>query len=99
MRGIIGGLGSFDVRVSTSQVAFRRRRGFAYLWMPGMYLDKPAADVVLSIALGRLDGSRRFQQAAHPTPRIGCATWRSRDLGDIDDEVADWLRGAAERAG
>ncbi|MDO8308132.1 MAG: hypothetical protein Q7V58_07225 [Actinomycetota bacterium] len=34
------------VRVSRSQVAFRRRRGFAFLWSPGQYLHGPAAPVV-----------------------------------------------------
>lgn len=45
--------GPIDVRVSKSQVAFRRRQGFAYLWLPGLYLSRPDAEVVLSIALGR----------------------------------------------
>src|SRR5690606_16703811 len=33
--------GPIDVRVSKSQVAFRRRQGFAYLWLPGLYLSRP----------------------------------------------------------
>ena len=47
--------GGFDFTVNTSksQVAFRRRRGFAYLWLPGQYLRHPNVDVVLSLALGR----------------------------------------------
>ena len=31
-------LGPHDTKVSRSQVAFRRRRGFAYLWRPGQYV-------------------------------------------------------------
>ncbi len=50
-------LGRIDVRVTKSQVAFRRDRAFAYLWLPGHYLRKPGAEVVLSIALvGTLNG-------------------------------------------
>jgi hypothetical protein len=30
--------GNVQVRTSKSQVAFRRERGFAYLWLPGQYL-------------------------------------------------------------
>lgn len=92
-------LGPFDVRVSKSQVAFRRRRGFAYLWMPGKYLRKPTAEVVLSIALGRLDESRRFKEVVHPAPAHWMHHLEIHGLGDVDEEVADWLREAAERAG
>ena len=46
---VVADLGTHEVRVSRSQVAFRRRRGFAYLWRPGQYVrsEVPAA---LSVA-------------------------------------------------
>ena len=91
--------GPIEVRVSRSQVAFWRKRGFAYLWMPGQYLKHPGAEVVLSIALGRLDGSDRFKEVAHPTPRHWIHHLEIRDLADLDDEVAGWLHEAAARAG
>jgi hypothetical protein len=34
----IGGVGATEPRVTKSQVAFRRRRAFAWTWMPGIYL-------------------------------------------------------------
>ena len=34
---VVDRLGDAEVRVSRSQVAFRRTRGFAYLWLPGRY--------------------------------------------------------------
>ena len=40
------GLGQVEVRVTKSQVAFRRDRGFAYLWVPGHHLKNPDAEVV-----------------------------------------------------
>jgi hypothetical protein len=52
VRSSLAGLGEFDIRTSRSQVAFRRKHGFAYLWRPGQYLSKPGAEVVLTIALG-----------------------------------------------
>jgi len=91
-------VGPLDVRVTKSQVAFRRKRGFAYLWMPGKYLDKPGAEVVLSICLGRRDDSARFKQVAHPSPRQWMHHLEVHHLDDIDDEVAGWLREAADRA-
>ena len=44
------------VQVSRSQVALRRRRGFGWLWLPGRYLARPGAEVVLTVALGRREG-------------------------------------------
>lgn len=91
-------LGPVDVRVSKSQVALRRRSGFAYLWMPGQYLGHTDVDVVLSIALGRHDRSARWKEVAHPSPKHWIHHLEVRDLADLDDEVADWLRESAERA-
>ena len=86
------------IRTSTSQVAFRCRRGFAYLWMPGRYLTKPAAEVVLSIALDRHLESARFKQEAHPAPSVWMHHLEIHALADLDDEVEGWLREAADRA-
>jgi hypothetical protein len=91
-------LGAVTVRASRSQVAFRRRRGFAYLWMPGMYLARPAAEVVLSIALDRELVSSRFKEVVHPSPRIWMHHLEISSLDDLDDEVLGWLRAAYEAA-
>ncbi len=96
---MVGRHGPFEVRISKSQAAFRRKRGFAYLWMPAQYLRKPTAEVVLSIALGRLDGSTRFKEVVHPVPAHWMHHLEILNLSDLDDEVAAWLREAADRAG
>jgi hypothetical protein len=84
------------VRVSTSQVAFRRgRRGVAYLWRPGQYLRKPAAEVVLSIPLRRRLPSARFKEVVHPAPEVWMHHLEIRSPDEVDDEVAAWLREAA----
>jgi Domain of unknown function (DUF5655) len=87
------------VAVTTSQVALRRRRGFAWLWLPGRWLARPAADVVLSVALGRHDPSPRFKAVVHPSRAHWMHHLEITDLADVDDEVAGWLREAADRAG
>lgn len=87
------------VRVSRSQVAFRRRRGLAWLWLPGQYLDRPAAEVVLSVALGRRDPSPRWKEVAHPASAHWIHHLEIRQASDVDDEVDGWLREAAGRAG
>ena len=91
--------GPIEVRVSKSQVSFRRRRGFAYLWLPGRYLSRPDAEVVLSIALGHHVESPRWKQVVEPTPGRWMHHLEIRDITDIDEEVVQWLREAAARAG
>jgi hypothetical protein len=99
VRAVLDRLGPCEVRVSRSQVAFRRARGFAWLWLPGQYLRDPGAEVVLSVALGRRDVSPRWKEVSHPSARHWMHHLEIRGLDDLDDEVADWLREAAERAG
>ncbi|WP_199522365.1 DUF5655 domain-containing protein [Geodermatophilus marinus] len=91
--------GGAQVRVGRSQVTFRRRRGFAWLWRPGRYLRGPVAEVVLSVALGRPDPSPRWKQVVHPSGRHWVHHLEVRDPAEIDGEVAGWLREAAGRAG
>jgi hypothetical protein len=99
VRAVLEAAGGCEVKVSKSQVTFRRRRGFAYLWLPGQYLRRPGADVVLSIALDRHDHSRRWKEVVHPATAHWMHHLEVHDPADIDDEVEDWLREAAEEAG
>ncbi len=96
---VLDAIGPYTVRATKSQIAFRNRRGFAYLWRPGIYLKHPTADIVLSIALGRHDLSSRFKQVAHPAPNQWMHHLEIFDVSDIDDQVVGWLREAAARAG
>jgi hypothetical protein len=93
--------GGFDFTVNTSksQVAFRRRRGFAYLWLPGRYLRRPNVDVVLSLALGRELPSGRFKEITRSAPAIWMHHLEVHSVADLDDEMAAWLSEAAEAAG
>ena len=96
---ILDALGDYEVRVTKSQVAFRRKRGFAYLWTPERYLRRHAAPVVLSIALGRQHPSDRFKEVVEPSPGQWMHHLEIYDTNEIDDEVTRWLIEAAQRAG
>lgn len=96
---VVEAFGPCELRVSKSQVAFRRRHGFAYVWMPGQYLQHPKAEIVVTIALGRPVPSKRFRQVAHSAPTQWMHHLEVHDVGDIDAEVVGWLLEAAERAG
>ena len=91
-------VGPHQVRVSRSQVALRRRKGFAYLWRPGQYLssDVPA---VLSIALPREVASPRWKEVAHPAAGIWMHHLELRTPDDVDEDVAAWLTEAYAAAG
>ena len=95
---IVERFGTADVQVSKSQIALRRRHGFAYLWRPRQYLGK-GAEIVLSIALGRRDGSPRFKEVVHPSPGHWLHHLEIDDPDAVDAEVVGWLREAFDRAG
>lgn len=86
----VAAIGEAGVRVTRSQVAFRRRRGFAYVWRPGQYVrsDVPA---VLSIALPRAVVSIRVKEVAHPSPGVWMHHVELGGPAEVDDEVVGWL--------
>lgn len=91
-------LGDVEVRVTKSQIAFRRRRGFAYLWDPGRYLDT-SVRVVLSLALDRQIDSTRFKEVVHPSTRVWMHHLEVGSIDEIDGEAMEWLREAYEAGG
>lgn len=97
VKAAVEAVGAFDLRVTTSQIAFRRRRGFAYVWRPGQYVnsDVPA---VLSIALPRRVSSDRFKSVAHPAPKVWMHHLELLNSSQVDDEVRSWLAEAYENA-
>ena len=54
---------------------------------------------MLSVALGRLDGSPRWKEVAHPAAAHWMHHLEIHRAADVDAEVEGWLREAAERAG
>jgi hypothetical protein len=97
--GIVTSFGDVGIETTKSQIAFTRRRGFVYIWRPGMYLVRPEAELVVSIALDRAVASPRFKEIAHPSPRIWQHHLEVRSVDEVDDEVRGWLRAAYECAG
>ena len=98
VRALVERIGPSQIRVTRSQVAFRRRVGFAYLWLPGKWLHRPSSEVVLSIALRCPDPSPRFKEVAHPAERVWMHHLEVRSVEDLDGEVEAWLREAYESA-
>lgn len=99
VRELLEAAGGAEVRVTKSQVAFRARRAFAWLWRPGRYLRRPGAEVVLSIGLSRRLPSPRFKDVVQPKPGRWMHHLELREVDAIDAEVAGWLREARDEAG
>lgn len=90
-------VGPHEVKVSRSQVAFRRRTGFAYLWRPGRYV-RSAVPAVLSIALPREVASPRWKEVVHPSPHVWMHHLELRAPNEVDDDVRAWLADAYDAA-
>lgn len=92
-------IGPAGLRVSRSQIALRRRRGFAWAWTPDRYLRGSVAPLVLSLALPRRDGSPRWKEIGEPAPGRFMHHLELCDPTEVDAEVSGWLRAAWEAAG
>ncbi|WP_332662636.1 DUF5655 domain-containing protein [Aeromicrobium sp.] len=95
---VVATIGEVSVNVTKSQVAFRRRRGFAWVWRPGQYVNNPVP-AVLSIALPREVKSDRFKSVVHPSAKVWMHHIEIRDVSQIDDEIRGWLGEAYAHAG
>jgi hypothetical protein len=95
---VLDNLGQYGTRVSRSQVAFRRRRGFAYLWLPRRYLGR-GAEVVLSVALDRELPSARWKEVVQPASGRWMHHLEVNAAAEVDEEVAIWLAEAYRAAG
>jgi hypothetical protein len=89
--------GGAEIRVSRSQIAFRRSRTFAIVWWPGRYVrsDVPA---VLSLALPERVDDPRFKQVVHPSARTWMHHLELRTPDEVDAQVRSWLVRALEAA-
>ena len=92
-------VGPAKPRVTKSQIAFRRRRGFAWVWRPRQYLRGSVAPLVLSVSLHRHDKSNRWKEIVEPAPGRFMHHFELRTIKEIDHEVDCWLNEAWDQAG
>ena len=91
-------IGEASVSVTKSQVAFRRRKGFAYVWRPGQYVHSEVP-TVLSIALPHEVRCHRFKEVVHPSANVWMHHLELHAASQIDDQVRGWLEEAYANAG
>jgi hypothetical protein len=95
---MVAAAGPAGIRVSKSQIAFRRRTAFGFAWMPELYLGRKDVPLVVTIALRRRDDSPRWKQVVEPSPGRFTHHLELRYQADVDESVARWLREAWEAA-
>lgn len=93
----VDAVGPHTIRVTRSQVAFRRRRGFAWLWRPGQYV-RSEVPAVLSVALPVRDGSSRWKEVVQPSPGRWMHHLELSSPDEVDDDVHVWSRRAYDAA-
>lgn len=96
---MVSSVGASSVRVSKSQIAFSRRRAFAWVWVPARYLPQSTVPLVLSVALNRRDDSVRWKQVVEPAPGRFMHHLELTHLSDLDAQVLAWVTEAWELAG
>jgi len=94
LHAAVDAIGPVEVRVTKSQVAFRRRRAFAWAWMPGVYLRGQVAPLVLTLPFRHRDSSPRWKEIVEPYPGRFTHHLELRSPAEIDDEVRAWLQEA-----
>lgn len=94
VRRAVEASGPVELRVSKSQVSFRRRKAFAWVWMPGQYLRGKTAPLVLTLSFPYQDLSPRWKEVVEPRPGRFTHHLELYCVADIDDEVRRWLRDA-----
>jgi hypothetical protein len=97
VKDAVAAIGESTVQVTKSQIAFRRRKGFAYVWRPGQYV-KSEVPAVLSIALPRELTSERIKSIAHPSAKVWMHHIELCESSQIDGEVREWLAEAYQGA-
>jgi len=91
--------GAAEMKVSKSQIAFRRRKAFAWMWVPGKYLRGKTAPLVLTLSFRSRSSSPRWKEIVEPYPGRFTHHLELYSTQDIDDEVRGWLHDAWQAAG
>lgn len=87
-----------SVEATKTQVAFRARRRFAFLWIPSMALRRGPPDVYLAFDLPRRVASPRIKESIEVRPGLWTHHMLLRKPGDVDAEARAWLREARDAA-
>lgn len=98
MKRQVARLGEATIHVSKSQIAFKRKRTVAIIWVPGKYLTGHVARLVLTLSFPHRDPSSRWKQIVEVGPGRFTHHLELFKASDIDAEVRRWLQVAWDAA-
>jgi hypothetical protein len=99
LREMIEAFGPVELVVQKSQIAFYRRKAFAWAWIPGKYVRGKVAPLVLTLSLPFKDVSPRWKEIVEPRPGRFTHHLELHSTSDINDEVCEWVWVAWKEAG
>lgn len=95
----VSAAGPCRLRITKSQIAFQRRRAFAWAWTPDRWLaGDRLAPLVLSLAFPRRIRSKRWKEVVQPRAGWFMHHLELHEAAEVDDEVRRWLAEAWEAA-
>jgi len=95
---IVATFGETTTRTTKSQVAFRRKRTFAIVWVPRQYLSGKAAPLVLTFSFPKKHNSSRWKEITKISEERFTHHLELWYVKDVDTEVRSWLKLAWEAA-
>jgi hypothetical protein len=99
LRSAVETMSAVEIRVTRSQIAFARRKPFAWAWIPGKYLHGRGAPLVLTLVFQHKDPSPRWKEVVQPAPGRFTHHLELFSASDIDEEVLQWLQAVWRQAG
>jgi hypothetical protein len=94
LREMIESMGPAEMRVQQSQIAFLRKKAFAYTSLPRQYQRGRGAPLIFSISLRRRDQSARWKKIVPLTSNSFTHYLELFSPKDVDDQVCGWLQEA-----
>ncbi len=96
-----GTLGPVQLQIAKTQIALRRGKAFAWVWIPAMHLRRRSpklAPLVLTLSFDQPHDSPRWKEIVSVSAHRFIHHLEVWSAEDIDEEVCGWLRDAWERA-
>jgi len=93
--GILSRFENVSVEICKTQISFKSKKGFAYVWLPVRKMkNRPNCYLVLSFGLDKRIQSPRILESVETYKDRWMHHLIIENQGEIDDEVMDWINQA-----
>jgi hypothetical protein len=99
LKSVITDLGQVEIRITKRQIAFYRRRAFAWAWIPARYMPQACVPLVLSLRLTRRNHSPRWKEIVEPAAGRFMHHLELSSADQLDSQMQAWLQEAFVLAG